>query len=207
VNVGAQAYVVSEIPAVVVGVVVNHHVVAVPIPVIGVGKVKRGDAEVEATKPETPGIPTLDAPPMSAAEATLKATVLPRMVQVEAVVIPPPVVTNPFAVVVHVRGFGMAVAVLIRVPVAVVMVAIVCMPVAVISLRAVMRNVSSTDVMVVIVAIVVIVFLGECRQRQEQGDRKHSWKQLHLGKPPRTYVTISWMLSQVAGGLTLVTAR
>ena len=162
-NVGAQAYVVGEIPAIVVGIFVNHDVVAVPIPVIGVGKVKRGDAEVEATKPETPGIPTLDAPTMSTAEATLKAAVLPRVVLAKAVIIPPHVVPNPFAVVVDVWGFGMAVAVLIRVPVAVVMVvivAIVCMPVAVISLRAVMRNVSSTDIVVAVVAIVVLVSLG-----------------------------------------------
>jgi hypothetical protein len=85
------------------------------------------------------------------------------MVQVEAVVIPSPIVTDPFAVVVHVRSFGVAVAVLIRVPVAVVVVvivAIVCMPVAVISLRAMVRNVSSTDVVVAVVAIVVLVFLA-----------------------------------------------
>jgi hypothetical protein len=182
VNVGAQAYVVGEIPTVVVGVFVNDHIVAVPIPAIAVGKVKRGDAEVEAAKPETAGIPTLYAPPMSVTEATLKAAVLPRMVEVETVVIPSPVVTDPFAVAVHVRGFRMVVAVPIRVLVPIVMVvivAIVLMPVAVISLRTMVRNVSSTDVMVVVVAIVVIVFLGECRQRQEQGDRKHSGEQFH----------------------------
>ena len=156
-NIGAQADVVGEIPAVMVGVFVNHHVVAVPIPAIGVGKVKRGDAEVEATKPETPGIPTLDAPTMSTAEATLKAAVLPRMVEVEAVVIMPQVVTNPFAVVVNVRGVGMIVAVPIRVLVTAVVVGLV--RVAVIGLRPMVRNVSSTDVVMVIVAIVVIVSL------------------------------------------------
>jgi len=180
VNVGAQAYVVSEIPAVVVGVFVNHYVVAVPIPVIGVGKVKRGDAEVEATKPETAGIPTLDAPTMSTTEATLKAAVLPRMVQVEAVVIPPHVVTNPFAVVVDVWGFRMAVAVLIGVPVPIVMVvivAIVCVLVAVISLRAMVRNVSSTDIMVAVVVVVVV--LGKGGQGKDQSRCKDSGKQFH----------------------------
>jgi hypothetical protein len=180
VNVGAQAHVVGEIPAVVVGIFVNHNVVAVPIPVIGIGKVKRGDAEVEAAKPETAGIPTLDAPPMSTTETTLKAAVLPRMVEVETVVIPPHVVPNPFAVVVHVWGFGMAVAVLIRVPVAVVMVvivAIVCMPVAVISLRAVVRNVSSTNIVVTV--IMVVVFLGEGGQGEDQSRNKDSGKQFH----------------------------
>jgi hypothetical protein len=168
VNVSAQAHVVSEIPAVVVGIFVNHDVVAVPIPVIGVGKVKRGDAEVEATKPETAGISTLDAPPMSATEATLKASVLPRMVEVEAVVIPPHVVPNPFAVVVDVWGFRMAVAVLIRVPVPIVMVVIVAVAfvlVAMIGLRPVVRNVSSTDVVVTV--IVVVILLGEGGQGED----------------------------------------
>jgi len=176
VNVGAQAYVVSEIPAVVVGIFVNHHVVAVPIPVIGVSKVKRGDAEVEATKPETPGIPTLDAPTMSTAEATLKAAVLPRVVLAKAVIIPPHVVPNPFAVVVDVWGFGMAVAVLIRVPIPIVMVVIVAVAfvlVAMIGLRPVVRNVSSTDV------VVVVVFLGEGWQGEDQSRCKDSGKQFH----------------------------
>src|ERR1700758_804603 len=172
-NVSAQAYVVSEIPAVVIGVFVNHHVVAIPIPVSGVSKVKRRDAEVEATKPETAGIPTLDAPPMSAAEATLKAAVLPRVVQVEAVVIPPPIVADPFPVAVDVRGFRMAVAVLIRMPVVVVMVvivAIVGVPVAVISLRAMVRDVSSTDI------VVAVVFLGERWQGEDQSRCKDDGK-------------------------------
>jgi hypothetical protein len=180
VNVSAKSYVVGEIPAVVVGIFVNHHIVAVPIPVIGIGKVKRGDAEVEATKPETAGIPTLDAPPMSATEATLKAAVLPGMVEVEAVVIPPHVVPNPFAVVVDVWGLRMAVAVLIRVPVPIVMVVIAAVAfvlVAMIGLRPMVRNVSSTDVVVVVV--VVVVFLGEGGQGEDQSRCKDSGKQFH----------------------------
>jgi hypothetical protein len=179
-DVSAQAYVVSEIPAVVVGIFVNHHVVAVPIPVIGVSKVKRGDTEVEATKPETPGISTFDAPPMSAAEATLKAAVLPRVVQVEAVVVPLPIVADPFAVAVDVWGFRMAVAILIRVSVVVVMVVIVAlvgMPVAVISLRAMVRNVSSTDI--VMAVVVVVVFLGEGGHGEDQSRCKDDGKQFH----------------------------
>ena len=53
-----------------------------------------------------------------------RLTVYGDLVEVEAVVIPPPAVTNPLAVVVDMRGFGVAVAVPIRVPVAVVMVVI-----------------------------------------------------------------------------------
>jgi choline-glycine betaine transporter len=96
------------------------------------------------------------------------------MVEVEAVVIPPPVVTDPFAVAVDVRGFRMVVAVPIRVLVPIVMVvivAVVFVPVAMIGLRPMVRNVSSTDVVMAVVAIVVLVSLGERRQRQEQSDR------------------------------------
>jgi hypothetical protein len=76
----------------------------------------------------------------------------------------------------------MAVAVLIRVPVTVVMVvvvAIVGMPVAMVSLRAMVRNVSSTDIMVAVVAIVVVVFLGERCQGEDHSRCKDAGKQFH----------------------------
>jgi choline-glycine betaine transporter len=119
---------------------------------------------------------------MAATEATLKTAIFPGMVEVETSVIPSLVMTDPFAVAVHVRGLRMAVAIPKRLSIPVVMmviVAIVFMPVAVISLRAMVRNVSSTDVVAAVVAIVVLVFLGECRQRQEQCDCKHFGKQFH----------------------------
>src|SRR5271169_3949927 len=75
-NVGAQPDVVSEIPAVVVGIFVDHDIVAVPEPVIAIGQVKRGDAEVVAAKPETAGIASLNAPAVSAAKAAVEAAML-----------------------------------------------------------------------------------------------------------------------------------
>ena len=60
VDVGAQSDVVGEIPARVVGIVIDDDVVAVPIPVVDVSQVKRSNAEVEAAKPEAVGPP----PPM-----------------------------------------------------------------------------------------------------------------------------------------------
>lgn len=181
VNVSAQAYVVSEIPAIVVGVFVDDHVVAVPIPAVGIGKVKRGDTEVEAAKPETAGIPTLNAPPMSATEATLKAAVLPWMVEVEAIVLPPPIVTDPFAVAVHVRGFRMVVAVPIGTSVAVVVVVVVPVGVVHVSkgLWAVVRNISTADVVVAVVSIVVVVSLGEDRQGENEGGGEDTRESFH----------------------------
>jgi hypothetical protein len=43
------------------------------------------------------------------------------------------------------------------------------------------RNVSSTNVVMPVVSVVVVVFLGECRQRQDHGGREDSGEQLHSG--------------------------
>ncbi len=107
-DVGAELHVVGEIPAVVVGVFVDHDLVAVPEPVIAEGQVKGADAEVEAAEPETVGAASGDAPDMAAAEAAGEVAMLPGMIEVEAGVIASGVVPDPFAVVVDVRGFGMA---------------------------------------------------------------------------------------------------
>jgi hypothetical protein len=43
------------------------------------------------------------------------------------------------------------------------------------------RNISSTHVAVPVVCVVVVVFLGECRQREDHGGRDDSGEQLHSG--------------------------
>ena len=170
-DIGAQAHVVGEIPAYVVGVFVNRYVVAVPVPAVAVRKVKRGHAKVVAAKPESTRIATLDAPAMSSTEAALEAAVFPRVVAVETFVVASPVVSDPFAVAVNVRSFGVVVAVAIRAPV-VILVAVV-VPVTVTIRWPMARNVSSTNVMVAIVSIVTVVSLCQGGQRREdQGGRK-----------------------------------
>jgi predicted tellurium resistance membrane protein TerC len=88
------------------------------------------------------------------------------MVEAETIVIRPPIVANPFAVTVDVWGFGMIVAVPKRAPV-LALVAIVFVLVTMIGRGTMARNISSTDVVVPVVSIVVVVFLGECRQRED----------------------------------------
>lgn len=170
-NVGAQPHIVGEVPSYVIGVFVDHDVIAVPIPAVAIGKVKRGDTEVEAAKPETAGITTLDAPPVCAAETAFKAAVLPGVVDAESVVIPSRVVTNPFAAVVDVRSLGMVFPVSIGAPVPVVVV-VVFAPVAMISRGPMARNVSSTDIVMAVVSIMVVVSLRKGGQREDQGGRK-----------------------------------
>jgi hypothetical protein len=106
VDVGAESYVVGEIPAVMVGVFVDYDVIAIPKPVLAEGKVKRRDGEVETAKPETVGTTSGDAPRVVTAEAAGKAAMLPGVIQVEAGLVSPVVVPYPLAIVVDVRCFG-----------------------------------------------------------------------------------------------------
>jgi hypothetical protein len=156
----------------VVGVFVNHDVVAVPIPAIGICKVKRSYAEVKAAKPETSRVATLDVPAVSAPETALKAPVYPGVVKAEMIVIPAPVMTDPLAIAVDVGSFGMIVVVAIGafVPVfmPVVFMTITIVGVVVIGGRTVVRNVSA-DVVMMVVSIMVVVSSRESRQGEDQG--------------------------------------
>jgi len=150
-----------------IGVIVDHDIVAVPKPVVGVGKIERGDAEVEAAKPETAGIATLDAPPVSPAEAAVEAAVLPGVIEMESGILPPIVVAHPLTVVVDVRGFGVTVTVAIGALVTAFAV-VTIVRVAVISGRTMFGDVSTAHVvMPVATSVIVIPVLGK------DGDRKN----------------------------------
>ena len=91
-----------------VGVVVDHDVIVVPIPVVNIGDIKGSDAERVVAEPKA-GRPSASQPPHEARpETALAVAVLPRMIQVEAGVVRPLVVSDPFAVMVDVRGRGMS---------------------------------------------------------------------------------------------------
>src|SRR5262249_16436798 len=82
VNVGCEAQVVREIPAGVIGTLVNHDVVAVPEPVAAKAKVEWGDMKVESSEPEAVGPAANQSPDVTAPEAAGKVAVLPGMVEV-----------------------------------------------------------------------------------------------------------------------------
>jgi hypothetical protein len=147
-----------------VGVFVDRDVVAVPIPVVAVREVKRGDTEVEATEPETAGIAALNAPAVVAAETAVKAAVLPGTVKVEADIVAPVIVSDPFAVVMDVWGFRMLIAIAIGAVVVVMMLGFVM--IVMIGRRAVLGGVSSPNIMVA-VATSVIVMVAVLRDHGE----------------------------------------
>jgi hypothetical protein len=108
VAVSAQASVVGEIEAVVVGIFVDDDLVGAPVPVIAEAVVGGEDAESEATEPEAFAIAAFDAPDVAGAEAAGEVAVRPSMIDMVAGIIFAGVVADPFAVGVDVRGVGMA---------------------------------------------------------------------------------------------------
>jgi len=104
VNVGAKSYVVGEVPAFVVGIVVDDDVVAIPEPVVAETKVIGRNAEIKTAEPEATGATTAEVPDVAAADAAGEASVLPGMVEVVVNVVAASVMADPFAVGVDVRS-------------------------------------------------------------------------------------------------------
>jgi hypothetical protein len=107
VHVGAEAWVVGEVPAGVVGVFVDDDVVGIPEPATHVGKVVRGDAPIPIVEAESIGTAAGEMPAMRRAEAAVPVAVLPGVVDVVVRVVGTAVVADPL-VAVDVWGVGMA---------------------------------------------------------------------------------------------------
>jgi hypothetical protein len=107
VNVSAQSDVVCQVPANMVRVVIDHDVVATPIPVATKSYVKGGDAEVRTVEPKPARASTLQPPTVACADAKGKPPVFPGMIEVVVGVAAPGVMSNPRAVGVNVRSVGM----------------------------------------------------------------------------------------------------
>ena len=106
VSVGAQPDVERQIPADVVRVIVDHDLVTVPHPVIAVVVVIGGNAKVETAEPKAIASSTSEMPNVAAANSAAKSPVLPRVIEVIVGVAGSALVSDPFAVVVNVRGLG-----------------------------------------------------------------------------------------------------
>lgn len=91
-----------------VGVFVDDDVVVIPKPVVAESDVIRGDAEVEATEPESVWASAAEMPDVATAEAAGEASVLPGMVDVVVRIVAAGVMADPLAVGVDVRGVGVS---------------------------------------------------------------------------------------------------
>jgi len=92
----------------VIGVLEDGDLVVGPIPIVAIGVIHRSDAEVEATEPEARSVTASNVPNVAAAEAAAETAMLPGMIEMVVGIIAAGVVADPLAIVVNVRGFGMA---------------------------------------------------------------------------------------------------
>jgi hypothetical protein len=134
----------------VIGVVEDADIVAVPIPIAAVAGIDRRDVEVITTEPEPSRAASLQAPDMPVPETAVKTAVLPGVVDMEADILAPVVVTDPLSVAMDMRSFGMIVTIATET-----LVRLVGIPV--VGCRTVVRNVSATHIMMVTMIAVIAV--------------------------------------------------
>lgn len=103
-NVRAEPHVVGKIPAHIVGILVDHDLIAIPKPITAVADIDRGDTEIKSAKPETAGTASGKPPDVMRAKATTEVAMLPRMIEMQFGSWP---MSDPRAVVVYVRRFRM----------------------------------------------------------------------------------------------------
>lgn len=110
-NISTQTHVESQIPAYVVGIVIDHDAVAVPEPAIAVMVVVRGNGEVVAVEPETVTGASGQHPDVAPAKTTGKTAVLPGMIEVVMDVFTTAIVADPSTVRVDMGSIRMVVAI------------------------------------------------------------------------------------------------
>lgn len=107
-NVRSQPDVVGQIPAIMVGILVDHDVVGIPDPVIAIADIVGSNRKIEAAKPETARASPFDAKHVSLAEPAGKSSVLPGTIEVVVRIILACVMPDPLvAAGVDVGRFGM----------------------------------------------------------------------------------------------------
>jgi hypothetical protein len=107
-HIGTQSRIVSKVPTDMVGVLIEHNIVAVPLPVSAIGVVKGGHRKEEGAYGKSITVTTVESPDMSWADDARKVTMLPRMIEVIVRVAPTRIMSDPKIIFrVHMRCRGM----------------------------------------------------------------------------------------------------
>jgi hypothetical protein len=109
VNVSSQPDVVGEIPACILGIIVDYDVVAAPIPVVDEAQIHGANAPEEAVETEPIRTTAAQMPDVVASDAAVKAAMFERAIQV--VIYTCAVMSHPLATGMDVGRFGMSSAV------------------------------------------------------------------------------------------------
>jgi hypothetical protein len=96
VHICAKPDVISQIPAVVVRVFVDHDIVPTPVPVAAISDIVRRNGKIEPAKPEPTRPAAFDPENMIAPEAAAKVPVFPWTIEVVMRIIAPRVMSYPF---------------------------------------------------------------------------------------------------------------
>ncbi len=108
VHIRPEADVISQIPARVIGIVVNDDLVGIPQPTVAIANIKGSNAPEPTVETETRGTAASETPNMAATNAAIETTVLPGMVEMIIGIVATGIMTHPLAIVVNVRSFRMA---------------------------------------------------------------------------------------------------
>ena len=84
-----QPDVVSQIPAVVIGILIDHDIVGTPVPIVAVVEIIFGNRKIEAAEPEPARAPSFDSKHMSSPEAAVKSPVLKGVIDMVVRVVTP----------------------------------------------------------------------------------------------------------------------
>jgi len=107
VHIGSQPHVIRQVPAHMIGIVIDHNLVRVPQPTVAVTYIERRYAPVPVVEPEASRSAARQVPHMARAKPSRKVTMLERMVEMIVRIILACVVTDPF-VPIHVGSIRMA---------------------------------------------------------------------------------------------------
>ena len=107
-NVRAEPGVVRQVPAVVVGVIVDGDLITVPEPVAAEAEVVRRHAKIEPVEPETISPAAFKPELVSSFEPTREATVFPGVIEVVMRIVATRIMSDPSVVMVHVRNVRVA---------------------------------------------------------------------------------------------------
>ncbi len=107
-DVRAQPGVIGQVPTVMVRIVVDHDLVAIPEPAVAEVIFERGDLKVEAVEPEALHAPSPEPEDMAAPDAAREASMLPGMIEVIVRIGGAGIMSDPGVVVcMDVRGIRM----------------------------------------------------------------------------------------------------
>src|SRR5665647_3825073 len=98
VSVRAEPRIVCQIPAGMVGVLVDHDLIAAPVPALDDGVIVRGDVPVIITKPEAFPVSSRHHEYMLRSKATGEASVCPRLIEAEIPIVGATIMSDPLIV-------------------------------------------------------------------------------------------------------------